>query len=424
MAEGGSDDQKLKQAIATVEAQNYKILTTEEYEKLLSHTSKDTLGKPSPSTSTPQVPKEPDATQPKFTIPGLTPLPRLRLGGISNLHNISQVPNTSFVASQYNLPKLPFFSGSEEPQKGETTYEVWSFEVKCLQKSPYIQEDVLLQSIRNSLKGSARSMLVPLGENAKVDDILNKLDGFYGNVSSTETLIQSFYSDYQKPNESIVEYGSRLEQTISRAIRYGHIELVAKDGMLRSKFWTGLRDIQLKHSTRHLYDSIKDFQLLLKEVRKVEQEEISIARPTPKPKVAQQQAGQASGGSEDTNAKLLSQMTELMGRMKAMEKKLEEQQQAIANSNNQASSRLNSFKSQQQFQSGRGRGYGRGYTRGYGRGYNRGSYGRGYQNQNQEQSQGSNGGRDYSRGGQQGGTNGRGANRGGKGTGGNQHLNW
>ena len=75
-------------------------------------------------------------------------------------------------------------------------------------------------------------MLVPLGENAKVDDILNKLDGFYGNVSSTETLIQSFYSDYQKPNESIVEYGSRLEQTISCAIRYGHIELVAKDGML------------------------------------------------------------------------------------------------------------------------------------------------------------------------------------------------
>ena len=42
-------------------------------------------------------------------------------------------------------------------------------------------------------------MLVPLGENAKVDDILNELDGFYGNVSSTETLIQSFFSDYQNP---------------------------------------------------------------------------------------------------------------------------------------------------------------------------------------------------------------------------------
>ena len=115
---------------------------------------------------------------------------------------------------------------------------------------------------------------------------------------------------------------------------------------------------------------MKDFQLLLKKVRKVEQEEISIARSTSKPKVAQQQASQASGGSEDTNAKLLSQMTELMGRMKTMEKKLKKQQEAIANSNSQASSRLNSFKSQPQFQSNPG------------------------------------------------------ANRGGRGTGGNQHLNW
>ena len=30
------------------------------------------------------------------------------------------------------FPKLPIFSGSEEPQKGETSYEVWNFEVKCL----------------------------------------------------------------------------------------------------------------------------------------------------------------------------------------------------------------------------------------------------------------------------------------------------
>lgn len=162
----------------------------------------------------------------------------------------------------------------------------------------------MLQSIRNSLKGSARSILVPLGENASVIDILDKLDGFYGNVSSSETLIQSFYSDFQKEKESIVEYGSRLEQILSRAIRYGHIDLAAKDAMLRSKFWTGLRSQQLKHSTRHLYDSIKDFQSLLKEVRKVEQEEMAANRPpstSSKQKIAQQQSGQASSEANDTN---------------------------------------------------------------------------------------------------------------------------
>ena len=169
--------------------------------------------------------------------------------------NITQ-PNTSYIVQPLHIPKLPFFNGSEEPQKGECSYEVWNFEVKCLQNSSDLQEHVLLQSIRNSLKGSARSLLVPLGENAKVTDILNKLDGFYGNVNSRETLIQSFYNDYQKDDESIVSYGSCLEQTISRAIRCGHMELSAKDAMLRSKFWTGLKSQQLRNSTRHLYDSV------------------------------------------------------------------------------------------------------------------------------------------------------------------------
>ena len=43
----------------------------------------------------------------------------------------------------------------------------------------------------------------------------------------SEIHIQSFYSDYQKDKESIVEYGSRLEQTLSRAIRYGHADLIS-----------------------------------------------------------------------------------------------------------------------------------------------------------------------------------------------------
>ena len=40
--------------------------------------------------------------------------------------------NTSHVPQNFTFPKLPVFSGSEVPQKGEATYEVVSFEVKCL----------------------------------------------------------------------------------------------------------------------------------------------------------------------------------------------------------------------------------------------------------------------------------------------------
>lgn len=441
MAGKGPVDEKLKKAITDVEAHEYKVLTKEEYDHLMklhvvkNKSTTDASKEPTPpNTSTPHITKPPSNTREKLQMlfPGMSPVPRLQFINTSTAPPPSpQVLNTSYMAPSYNIPKLPFFSGSQEPSKGETSYEVWNFEVKCLQKSKLIPEEVLFQTIRNSLKGSARSILPTLGENASVDDILNKLDGFYGNVSSGETHIQSFYSDYQQDKDSIVEYGSRLEQTISRAIRYGHIDLVAKDAMLRSKFWTGLRSQQLKHSTRHLYDSIKDFQLLLKEVRKVELEESSSTRPpaatSAKHKVTQQQAGQVSNESEDTNSVLLKQMNELMGRMKAMEKKLETQQQSLAAANNQASSQFSNF--QPQFTRGRGRGYGRGYDRGYGRGYDRGygrNYrGRGYQNNynTENDNQNSFGGRGGFRGGQRGGTNGRGANRGGRGAGGTQPLN-
>ena len=184
--------------------------------------------------------------------------------------------------------------------------------------------------MRNSLKGSARAMLVPLVENAKIEDILTKLDGFYSNVATGETLIQSFYGDFQKDTESIVAYGSRLEQTLSRAIRYGHIDLVAKDAMLRSKFWTGLKSQELKNSTRHLYDSVKDFQLLLRDIRKVEQEIESSKRPVENPKVAQQQIRQAQTDNFDMLSK---QMSELMSKMRALEQKLESQQGSLQKQN-------------------------------------------------------------------------------------------
>ena len=128
----------------------------------------------------------------------LSPVPRFTFNNTLP-HNMSYVP------SPY-VPKLPSFSDSEESQKGETTYEVWGLEIKCLYSSSVLPEPFLLQSNRNSLNGSARRILVTLGHNATVADILAKYDGFYANVSSSETLIQSFYSYYQKEAESVVSF--------------------------------------------------------------------------------------------------------------------------------------------------------------------------------------------------------------------------
>ena len=99
-----------------------------------------------------------------------------------------------------------------------------------------LPEHVLLHSIRISLCGGEMDVLIPLWKDAYVDEVLDKLGGFFGNVSTAETIIKPFYSDFQKENESVATFGSRLEQTLSRVIRYGHMELAAKDSMLHSKF--------------------------------------------------------------------------------------------------------------------------------------------------------------------------------------------
>ena len=88
-----------------------------------------------------------------------------------------------------SIPKVPTFSGNEEPQKGEVTYEVWSFEVRCLRNSQVVSNTVLLQLIKNSLMGNERSVLVPLGEQATVVQVLDKLE----KVSMVESVVARLY---------------------------------------------------------------------------------------------------------------------------------------------------------------------------------------------------------------------------------------
>lgn len=266
--------------------------------------------------------------------------------------------NASLLQSNFDVtPKLPIFSGSLEPNKSEVSYDVWSFEVKCLQNSHAIPEALLLQTIRNSLRGEARSMLVSLGESTTVDKVLAKLEGFYGLVSSSETLMQGFYNDCQKDTESIVQCGSRLESTLCKAIKQGHISDAAKESILCSKFWTGLKSKPLRSATRYLFDSVKDFQSLLKEIRKIEQEELCSSKASEK-STAHQNLGTARVEKESTTNE------ELLKTLQSIEKRLEKVE-LMHNQSNELSPPNTQFY-------GRGRAFRRGHS--YNRGNNRGRY--------------------------------------------------
>ena len=257
------------------------------------------------------------------------------------------------------LPKLPIFSG-DDSSKCEEEYRVWSFEAKCLISDGVLDDHLILQAIRASLRGTARQVLIPLGERASSRDILAKLDTLFGNVSSAETVLQKFYTASQQDKESVTVYGCRLESLLQMAIQSGHVKSASRNDMLRSRFWTGLRDEKLKSQTRHMFDSINEFDTLLRRIRAVEQE-ISVG---PRPQKAHQQSVQTD--SDRKIQKMADQMDTLLKKLKLLEEKVDGVSSGATKGDSKQGGGGNG--------PGPGTGYGGHYPAG---GWNRGGAGRG-----------------------------------------------
>ena len=238
---------------------DYKVVTAEEYDRLnqsrlFDHSTPLQDGAPA---------RPPPPVQP--------PVAPIRKSSVSRMFDIGNrtgvAANVTTVQTAFSKPRIPLFSGEE---KSEVTFDVWKFEVKCIIREGNYSEAVLLQCMRGSLKGKARSLLLSLPEDASPQQIIDKLEGVYGNVFSSEALLQKFYMESQQPNQSVAEYGMKIEGILQLAIDKGQINPQAKNEMLRSKFWSGLRDPLLKNASRYKYDTIKDFDQLRKEVRSIE----------------------------------------------------------------------------------------------------------------------------------------------------------
>lgn len=203
------------------------------------------------------IPKMPNKTGIKDSNPGF---------------NLGNNTSTQVYEVTNNVPRIPQFSGDEPPQKGDVSYKEWRFEVQCLVSDPDIKPNLLIQSIRRSLRGTAKTMLIPLGERATVKQILSKLDVLFGEISTNGMIMQEFFNAFQLPGECVTTFGCRLETMLQTAIDNGYLERTAKNDLLRHKFWTSLSSENLKGQTRHKYDSIKNYDKLLLEIRRVERE--------------------------------------------------------------------------------------------------------------------------------------------------------
>ena len=87
----------------------------------------------------------------------------------------SSTTNTSSTGfTQHNLKLSSYFSGDEKA-KGECSYDLWRYEVKCLLDGNAYSEEQLKVVIRRTLKGEAAHVLKRLGSDASVKAILKKM---------------------------------------------------------------------------------------------------------------------------------------------------------------------------------------------------------------------------------------------------------
>ena len=353
----------------------------------------------------------------------------------------SRAPDrTSIIYDPSSLrPRFPIFSG--EP-KSETSFDVWKFEVQCAMREGTCSEALILQSIRSSLKGKARSLLLTLPPKAGPSRIIDKLEGVYGNIYPSEQLIQQFYAATQEANESVADYGMRLEGLLQTCIDRGDISPISRNEMLRTKLWSGLSNEGLRNASRYKYDTIVDFDKLRIELRTIELDMHPSATsatassvPTPgksdkKPQVSKVSEQPPKDKTLDT---ILKKLDSLGRRMDDLEKGVTGQNAPLYNKDNpdyrgRGSNRGGSRRGD--FRGGYRGAYSRSshddYSSGYRDGYSGESHSGSYDNEFGGGYRGSDGGRYRGRyrGGSRGGP--RGTNRGFRGYGNQDHdsLNW
>ena len=199
--------------------------------------------------------------------PGLPPKPAPSISP-------SPIPHVNPPTSQYpivtQMPRLSNFSG-DISSKGDISFHRWKYEVQSM-LFEHQSNSITLNAIRRSLKGTAADVVSYMPTDSTPMAILAKLGGLFDDVLSGEDLMQKFYNETQKVDESVAVWGCRLEALLSRAIEGGKVSPLSKDEMLRSKFWSDLHDERLKSATRHNVERHTNFADLCVAVRKTEQE--------------------------------------------------------------------------------------------------------------------------------------------------------
>ena len=252
----------------------------------------------------------------------MTPLPNLGSHPAEGTPTYGLPPAIPYFAMQ--TPRIIFFSGDEE--KGESNYLQWRNEVQCLMSEGQ-PVNTILQGIRRSLKGTAAEVLLNMGDGITPTQIINKFDVIFGSALSAEAMLEEFYRAKQKPEENVVVWGCHLETLLSKVKRQSNLGGDC-DEMLRTKFWSGLKDDHVRNGIRHKYDAGIPFSQLLVAAKTVEYEQRTHIATSANPSVAADTKKKSSTAhvqvqkesAEDKLDELLKKMDAMGKRIQVLEK--------------------------------------------------------------------------------------------------------
>jgi hypothetical protein len=94
-------------------------------------------------------------------------------------------------------------------------------------------------------RGQAGVVVVRLGPEASIEDILHKLDSIYGNVTNTLNVLEEF-SARQRNDEDVISWSCCLEGIMCRAKDIGAIHPSEVKQMLHAVLWNRLKQ-ELRH---------------------------------------------------------------------------------------------------------------------------------------------------------------------------------
>ncbi|MCU7954523.1 MAG: hypothetical protein KZQ64_14205 [gamma proteobacterium symbiont of Bathyaustriella thionipta] len=203
-------------------------------------------------------------------------------------------------------------------------------------------------------------------------------------MSSRQILLQQFYLETQRDDESVADYSIRIENLLRRATVATELHESVRHEMLCSKLWNGLRDPLLKNSSRYKLEAVKDFNILRRDIRSIEQDLNTSRLTTEETKQFQQNVSTNSTDRKIDN--LVEQIKGLKSKLVSIEKKCEEANKRGGEVSSGSGSATSGSSQSTYTPRGRGGSY---HQRGSGRGrgWSRGGYSTrrgGYQPRNQQ----------------------------------------